>query len=211
MPTHNHEILKLKAIEWLYQVKKCKWVACELKFGSYIYDVVGTDGFRIYVVEAKRSYNDFKKDCNNPEDIKKNVEEYKRLLKETCDAEYKEKIKQERGKSIKFYDDAIFKLANECYVIAPDDLIPGEEIPEGWGLLNEEPMTVVEAIKRAVDKKWITRIIGEIAKKHTKMYLRSIGVEFRGRKTIFPETFLLDEDKEIEKEEDNDESADTDS
>lgn len=206
MPTHNHEVLKLKAIEWLYQVKKCKWVAPELKFGHYIYDVVATDGFRIYIIEAKRSYNDFKKDCNNPEVLKENIKNFKNLLKETGDTDYQEKIKKEKEKSTKFFDMSIFKLANEAYIIAPDELIPEDELPEGWGLLSEMPQTIVEADKHAVDKKWIPKIMGEIAKKYTKMYLKNIGVEFRGKKVIFPEHYLLDDDKEIEDiEEDEDE------
>ena len=211
MPSYNHEILKLKAIEFLYQVKKCKWIATELKFGEYIYDVVGTDGFRIYIIEAKRSYNDFKKDCNNPEDIKNTIVEYKKLLKEGGDTSYIDLIKKEKNKSIKFYNKMIFSLANECFIIAPQDIIKNDELPKGWGLIDDYLYIVVEAEKRAVDKKWIIKIIGEIAKKHTKMYLKSIGVNFIGKKVVFPETLLLNEDKEIEKEEENDEPADTDS
>lgn len=209
MPSHNHEVLKLHGIEFLYQVKKCKWVCTELKFGEYIYDVVGTDGFRIYIIEAKRSYNDFKKDCNNPEDIKNNIIEYKKLLKESGDTSYIDLIKKEKAKSIKFYNKMIFSLANECYVIAPQDIIKNEDLPSGWGLIDEYLLINKEAEKRGVDKKWITKIIGEIAKKHTKMYLKSIGVNFIGKKVIFPETPLLTEDNEIEGVED--EPADTDS
>jgi hypothetical protein len=200
MATHNHEVLKLLAIDWLYQVKKCKWVACELKFGSYIYDVVGTDGARIYVVESKAQRGDFLRECNDPEDIKDKIKEYKALLKETGDTDYVDKIHKEKEKGIKFYDKSIFKLANECYIIAPQDMIMKEDLPEGWGLLDEEPMTVIPAPKRAVEQKWITRVIGEIGKKHTKGYLREIGVEFVGKKVVFPERYLLDDDREIKGE-----------
>lgn len=211
MPSYNHEILKLKGIEFLYQVKKCKWVATELKFGEYIYDVVGCDSARVYIIEAKRSYNDFKKDCNNPDDIKKTIIEYKKLLKENGDTSYIDLIKKEKNKSIKFYNKMIFSLANECYIIAPQDIIKNEDLPGGWGLIDEYLSINKEAEKRAVDKKWIIKIIGEIAKKHTKMYLKSIGVNFIGKKVVFPETLLLNEDKEIEKKEENDETTDTDS
>ena len=105
----------------------------------------------------------------------------------------------------------IFSLANECFIIAPQDIIKNDELPKGWGLIDDYLSIVVEAEKRAVDKKWIIKIIGEIAKKHTKMYLKSIGVNFIGKKVVFPETLLLNEDKEIEKEEEDDEPADTDS
>lgn len=208
MPSQNHEILKLKAIEWLYQVKKCKIVAVELKFGNYIYDCCGTDFNRIYIIEAKRSYNDFKKDCNNPDDVKNTIAEYKKLLKENGDTSYIDLIKKEKEKSIKFYNKMIFSLANECYIIAPQDIIKKDELPKGWGLIDEYTCITAEAEKRAVDKKWIIKIIGEIAKKHTKMYLKSIGVNFIGKKVVFPETLLLSEDKEIEVE---NEPADTDS
>jgi len=205
MPSYNHEVLKLKAIEFLYIIKKCKWVATEIKFGEYIYDVVGVDGFRIYIIEAKRSYNDFKKDCNNPENIKKTIVEYKKLLKESGDTSYIDLIKKEKEKSIKFFNKMIFSLANECYIIAPQDLIKNEDMPNGWGLIDEYLSINKEAEKRSVDKKWIMRIIGEIAKKHTKMYLKSIGVNFLGKKIIFPDMRLLIEDKEEDYE-----STDTD-
>jgi len=196
MPSQNHEILKLKAVEFLYQVKKCKFVATELKFGEYIYDIVGSDGFRVYIIEAKRSYNDFKKDCNNPEDIKKTITEYKKLLKENGDTSYIDLIKKEKNKSIKFFNKMIFSLANECYIIAPQDLIKNEDLPNGWGLIDEYLLISKEADKRSIDKKWIIKIIGEIAKKHTKMYLKSIGVDFLGKKVIFPDVMLIDKDTE---------------
>lgn len=198
MATHNHEVLKLLAIDWLYQVKKCKWVACELKFGSYIYDVVGTDGFRIYIIESKAQRGDFLRECNDPEEIKENIKEYKCILKETGDTDYIDKIHKEKKKGIKFYDKSVFKLANECYIIAPENMIHKDELPKGWGLLDEEPMTVIPAPKRQVDQKWITRIIGEIGKKHTKLYLKNIGVEFNDKNVVFPERYLLDDDRELE-------------
>ena len=82
-------------------------------------------------------------------------------------------------------------------------------MPNGWGLIDEYLLIGKEAEKRGVDKKWIIKIIGEIAKKHTKMYLKSIGVNFIGKKVVFPEKPLLIEDSEIEGEED--EPTDTDS
>lgn len=195
MPSQNHEILKLKAIEWLYQVKKCKVVAPELKFGPYIYDVVGSDGYRIYIIEAKKSHNDFLKDCNDPDDIKQHIKEYKELLKETGDTDYIDKIQKEKSKSTKFYENRIFRLANECYVIIPEDVVKEDEVPEGWGLIDENLNILVEAPRRKVEKKWIGKIMGEIAKKYTKLYLKQIGVEFQGKKVIFPERYLIESDE----------------
>lgn len=197
MPGQNHETLKLKAIEWLYQVKKCKIVAVELKFGNYIYDVVGIDQNRVYVVEAKSRHGDFMKDCNHPEDLKQNIYEYKKLLKETGDTDYIEKIKKEKAKSTKFYEDKTFRVSNECYIIAPYDVVDKDEIPEKWGFIDEELTIVKEAEKRRVDNKWFGKIMFEVAKKHTKMYLKEIGVEFQGKKVVFPERYLY-EDDEIE-------------
>ena len=199
--SHNHEVLKLKAIEYLVQIKKCKLVAVEFKFGQYIYDVIGTDLKRIYIIEAKQAKADFKKDCNSPQDIRENVNNFKKLLRESGDTKYIKLIAKEKKKSTKFYNKAIFKLANECYIIAPDELVEEDEVPPGWGLLNEEPRTIKPCANRKVATKWITRVIGEIGKKHTKLYLKSIGVEFNGRKRIFPERFLLDKDIQIEEEE----------
>jgi len=199
--SHNHEVLKLKAIEFLYQVKKCKLVATEFSFGQYIYDVIGTDFKRIYIIEAKQAKADFKRDCNSPQDIRKNVNDFKKLLRESGDTKYIDLIAKEKRKSTKFYNKAVFKLANECYIIAPDELVEEDEVPPEWGLLNEEPRTIKKCTNRKVATKWITRVVGEIGKKHTKLYLKSIGVEFHGRKVIFPEHYLLDKDEQIKEEE----------
>lgn len=192
--SHNHNVLKLLAVEFLYQVKKCKWVTTELKFGNYIYDVCGTDGSSIYIVESKSRHQDFKRDCNDPKVIKENIKEYKRLLKETGDTDYQDKIHKEKDKSIKFFDESIFKLASSAYIIAPKNIIEEDEVPKGWGLLDDEPMTVIPAPQRKIDKKWISKIMGEIGKKHTKMYLKQIGVEFEGKRVIFPDYKLLQEE-----------------
>lgn len=202
MPSHNHEVLKFKALEWLYQVKKCKIVATEFKFGQYIYDVIGTDFKHIYIIEAKQTKTDFKRDCNTPQEIRDNVNKFKRLLRESGDTKYIKLIAKEKRKSTKFYNKAVFKLANECYIITPDELVEENKVPEGWGLLNEEPRIIKPCTNRKVATKWITRVVGEIGKKHTKLYLDSIGVEFNGRKVLFPDHQLLDKDVMIKEEED---------
>lgn len=187
MESNTHSILKLKAIQRLYQNKGCKYVTQELKYGKYIFDVIGTDGKNIYIVEAKQARSDYFSDYNNPIDIKKNIEEYKKLLLETGDEEYKKKIDCEREKSTKLYDKSLYKLSNERYVITTDSLIKESEFAEGWGLINEEPRQIVGCEKSDVDKSYITKIIYEIAKRNTKLYLKSIGVDFSGKDVSFPE------------------------
>jgi len=41
-----------------------------LKYGKYIFDVVGTDGHSIYIIEAKQAKEDFLRECNKPEELK---------------------------------------------------------------------------------------------------------------------------------------------
>jgi hypothetical protein len=190
MATKNHDALKSIALQWLYTEKHCKWVAFELKYGKYIYDVVGCNGSQTFIVEAKQSAKDFQKDNNDPEVIKQNIEKYRQEIKDTGDIDIKKKIAKERKKSSKFFDKGIFKLATECYIITPSDLV--KDIPPGWGLLDEFMHTKIKAEKRAIDKKWIFKIIAEIGKKYTKTYLTSqCGVEFKGRSVIFPAVGLI--------------------
>lgn len=193
MPGHNHEVLKIKALEWLYQVAKCRYVATEVKIGKYIYDVVGCDGTRVFIIEAKASHDDFVRDCNRPEDIKMELNELKSSLKDDSDLKrYKEEAAKIREKSTKFYDDAILKMSSERYIISEQLMIDEDELPENWGLLDEEPMTIVKCERNKIDKKYSAKVIRDICRKNTKAYLESIGVEF-GKVIEFPEVRLINE------------------
>lgn len=174
-------------MQWLYQNKGCKFVALELKYGKYIFDVIGTDGKSVYIVEAKQARADYFADCNNPSDLKNNIEEYRKLLLETGDSEYKKKIDAEREKSTKLYDDSFYKFSSERYIITTDNLIKEEELVDGWGLINEEPRQIVKCERSVVDKSYVSKFIHEIAKKNTKMYLKSLGVDFSEKSIIFPD------------------------
>ncbi|MFW6281978.1 MAG: hypothetical protein ACOC1O_04205 [bacterium] len=185
METNAHYALKFKALQWLYQ-KGCKHIALELKYGKYIFDVVGTDGHSIYIIEAKQAKEDFLRECNKPEELKENIQEYKNLLISTGDKKYKELLEKEREKSWKFYDPMFLRLANERYIIAPDGLVDDELVPENWGLINEEPRQIIKSNRTQIDKSYIVKIIQEISKKNTKMYMKSIGVDFDAKNPIFP-------------------------
>jgi hypothetical protein len=65
-------------------------------------------------------------------------------------------------------------------------MIDEDELPENWGLLDEEPMTVIKCERQKIDKKYAAKIIRDICRKNTKIYLESIGVEF-GKVIEFPE------------------------
>ncbi len=54
MASHNHEILKVKALEWLYLNIGCKYVATELKIGRYIFDTIGVCDSRVFIEQARR-------------------------------------------------------------------------------------------------------------------------------------------------------------
>ena len=195
METNNHKILKFKALEYLFLTKHCKYVTTELKFGDYIFDCIGTDGQFVYIVEAKQAKEDFLADCNKKEDIKENIQKYKQLLKETADVKkYKELIEKEQAKSYKFYDDSLLKLAIERYIIAPEDLIQKNEVPEEWGLLevNEEGKIIKEkkSTISQYEHKFKDLVIREIARRNTKLYLESLDVSFEEKVITFPNLLL---------------------
>lgn len=193
MPGHNHEVLKIKALEWLYQVAKCRYVATEVKIGKYIYDVVGCDGARVFIVEAKATHEDFLRDCNRPEDIKKELNELKSSLEDDSDLDkYKEESAKIREKSVKFYDKALLKMSSERYIIAEQLMIDEDELPDNWGLLDEQPMTMIPCERSKIDKKYAAKMIRDICRKNTKIYLESIGVEF-GKVIEFPDVRLINE------------------
>ena len=177
MESWNHKILKEKAIQWLWTRKKCRHISTEVKIGKYIFDVIGSDGRCVYIIEAKQDINDFLRECNRIEDIKENIEKYKNELYINGDKElYRDKVKKERNKGIKFYDDSLLKLSSSRYIIAPDGMI--KDVPENWGLINEEPRQLKECKNNKIDKSVVERVIRYIGKRNTKKYLESIDVIF---------------------------------
>lgn len=192
METENHRVLKIKALEWLYVSKKCKWVATEIKVGRYIYDVVGCDGNKIYIIEAKQSHADFSRDCNSATMIRDTIKVMKKDLKENGNVAALDGIRKEREKSTKFFDESIFRLASETYIIAPSGLIDKKDLPPQWGLLNEDLRILEKCETRKINKSWIIQIISTIAIKQTKIYLSEIvGVKF-GKTIDFPQVYLSD-------------------
>jgi hypothetical protein len=192
----NHNALKIKALEFLYTYRNCKYVGVEVAIGKYIYDVVGTDGRRVYIIEAKQSKSDFLRDCNDPDHIRQSILKNKKLLKENGDTDLLLEIAKERAKSHKFYDKSIWKMSTECFVIAPEGMLDVGEIPEGWGLVDEYFHITKSVEKRATDERWSRLVLNTIAAKQTRYYLESkLGVSF-GKLTVFPE-ILLEKNDEI--------------
>ena len=181
----------------MYQVKHCKYVATELKIGEYIFDAIGTDGSDVYIIEAKQAIDDFKADCNKKEDIRKNIDEYKKMLIESGDVKkYSELIEKEREKSYKFDDQALCRLSNYRYVIAPENMIPKTDVPENWGLIE---VNAVGDVKKEVecppaqtyDKRFREIVIREIARRNSFIYLKEVvGVNFEEKTTVFPKLVL---------------------
>jgi hypothetical protein len=186
--TYNHDVLRKIGLQYLYEVKHCRYLALELKLGRYVYDLVGSDGRRIYIVEAKQSINDYKKDCHTKKELHENIERLKEELNHTGNTDLLDDIKKEKKKSCKFSDQGIFKLCTECFIIAPDGLI--KEPPTGWGLLNEDRICIVKPESRATNRIYTFKIIREIAKKHTKLFMQNIGITFEKRKIQFPDWIL---------------------
>lgn len=189
METHNHEVLKMKAVEWLYLNTKCQYVTTELKIGKYIFDVIGTDGSRVFIIEAKQDINDYLRELNHPEDIKKEINEAKTFFKQDGNKEtYIKNIKKIKEKSIKFYDDVLLKLASHRYIITPDNMI--KDTPENWGLLNEEPRIIKKCDGNRIDSKIVEKVIRDICIRNTKLFLENQGVVF-GKQIEFPKLMLI--------------------
>lgn len=190
--SHNHAILKVKALEWLYLNAKCKYVTTELKIGRYIFDIVGCDGSRVFIIEAKQVIGDYARELNNPIKIKENI----KLLKEQFYLDnnkknYLKAVGKERNKSIKFFDDTLLRLASHRYIIAPDGMIDEDCISPNWGLLNQEPRVIKFCKGNKVDPKIAEKIIRDICIKNTKIYLdMKEGVEF-GKQIVFPDLSLI--------------------
>lgn len=192
MATHNHEVLKVKALEWLYLNAKCKYVATELKIGRYIFDAVGSDGSRVFIIEAKQDVKDYARELNHPDKIKEKLQELKEQFKQDGNREiYLDAVKKERDKSIKFFDDMLLRLSSHRYIIAPDNMISEDHTPTSWGLLNEEPRVIKDCPGNRVDPKVAEKVIRDICYKNTKIYLEmKEGVEF-GKQIEFPDLMLI--------------------
>jgi len=191
MATHNHEVLKFKAIEWLYLNAECKYIATELKIGRYVFDVVGTDGSRIFIIEAKQDIKDYTRELNNPDDIKNKILLLKEEFKQDFDKQkYVNNLKKLKEKSIKLFDDTLLKISSHRYIIAPDNMITEDKIPENWGLLNEEPRVIKKCQGNRLNPRIADKIIRVICEKNTRLYLEENGVEF-GKQTTFPNLTLI--------------------
>lgn len=191
METHNHAALKQIGVRWLYETG-CRYIATEIKIGRYIYDVVGCDGRRVIVIEAKQDHDDFLRDCNDPEVIKVEIG----ILKEAAVAEgdlktYKKEVEKLRDKSTKFFDKGIHKMSTHRYIIAPDDLIEEDELPEEWGLINENRNVKIKCEGHRIDHRYVERMIREIARKQTKLFLESVGVDYSTKPMTWPDIMLI--------------------
>lgn len=189
MQTENHQILKWKAIEFLYTYLDCHHVIMEMKVGSYIFDAIGCDGSRVYIIEAKQDASDYQRDCNDPSEIRENIDTYKKMIKETGEIKkYKKLIENERKKSCKFYDDSLLKLSTARFIIAPEGLIT--DIPDNWGLVSDHMKIIKNCSRNSIDSKYAHKIIREISIRQTKRYLESEGVSF-GKTVRFPQRELF--------------------
>lgn len=193
MPGYTHNALVIKALEYLFVELKYPYVCAELKFGRYIYDVVGSDGKNVVIIEAKANKKDFMKDTYKKEDIKENLTKSRLILEEDCDIEhYQKNIVKEQKKSIKFNDDNILKLSTRRYIIAPGYEKIDQNVPDNWGFIDHELSILKECDYNIIHQKIVEKVIKEICRKNSKEYLNKIGVKFGifGRDVVFPEVFF---------------------
>lgn len=191
MATHNHEVLKIKALEWLYLNVNCKHVATEVPIGKYVFDIIGTNGSAVYIIEAKQARSDFLRECNKPEDIRENIIQARSQFDIDNDRSvYTKAIEKEHERSYKFFDPSLEKLASHKYIIAPFGLIAEDELPESWGLLDQDPKINVKCQANRIETRSVVKVINAISKKNSKIMLENQGVVF-GKQIEFPDLELL--------------------
>ena len=103
---------------------------------------------------------------------------------------YTKTIEKEHERSYKFFDQALAKLASHRYIIAPFGMITEDELPESWGLLDEDPKVIVKCQANRVDTRSVIKVINAISRKNAKIMLENQGVVF-GKQIEFPHLELL--------------------
>jgi hypothetical protein len=83
--------------------------------------------------------------------------------------------------STKFHDPAYLRCADYHYVMAPHRMIRTTELPDQWGLLNEEAETVVEAPLKQV-KRVTQHVLRAIGKANTRDLMKACEVEVQRSK-----------------------------
>ncbi len=83
--------------------------------------------------------------------------------------------------STKFHDPAYLRCADYHYVMAPHRMIRTTELPDQWGLLNEEAETVVEAPRKQV-KRVTQHVLRAIGKANTRDLMKACEVDVQRSK-----------------------------
>jgi hypothetical protein len=78
--------------------------------------------------------------------------------------------------STKFHDAAYLRCADYHYIMAPHRMMRTTELPDQWGLLNEEVVTVVEAPLKQV-KRVTQHVLRAIARANTRDLMKACEVE----------------------------------
>ncbi len=90
--------------------------------------------------------------------------------------------------SIKFHDPNFLAIADFHYIMAPNGLLPGKQIPPQWGLLDETPEVVVPAPRKDVRKNSgiMSNVLRAIARSDSTAMMRAQGVLFTEEGASFP-------------------------
>jgi hypothetical protein len=78
--------------------------------------------------------------------------------------------------STKFHDPAYLRCADYHYIMAPHRMTRTTELPDQWGLLNEQAETVVEAPLKQV-KRVTPHVLRAIARANTRDLMKACGIE----------------------------------
>lgn len=78
--------------------------------------------------------------------------------------------------STKFHDPAYLRCADYHYIMAPHRMIRTTELPDQWGLLNEQAETVVEAPHKQV-KRVTQHVLRAIARANTRDLMKACEID----------------------------------
>ncbi len=105
---------------------------------------------------------------------------YRHALRDYNEAVRKVEAKDRRIEtfSTKFHDPAFLACGDYHYLMTPKNLIANSELPPFWGLLDELPSTVVEAVPKQIRRN-TTGVLRAIAKANTRDLMKMSGIPLR--------------------------------
>ena len=212
----THYALKWKAFEWLWS-RGYRQIAFECTLGGYVADVLAIKDVihgrkpLVTAIEVKVSREDFLRDATaDDRAIRANVrlqnvrneiqdvytqaaesgESYRTTKKHVRPLEKRRNnLYRTAHHHSKFHDPEYVLQTSSRLLIIPSGIIERNEVPQGWGLLDESNQVIVKPPRGAKPVAWQTAVVilREIARVHSQeSMIREMGVTWQGRLPVFP-------------------------